>query len=306
MPEVVEVCLTSMFLHNKLKGKKITDIIIHGGRYKRNNMFKNMENIKSFKKLLPLKISKIDSKGKFMWFNLNNSYYLMNTFGLSGGWGFTKKTHSNIEFKINNNKSLYFTDSRNFGTIKITNNICELDKKLNKLAPDLLKTDFTENEFYKRVYDLINNNKNNKNKTIIKVLMSQNYPTSLGCGLGNYLAAEVLYMAKISPHTKMINIYNDKKLSDSLSKSIKYITKLSFLTTDVETDYLEDMDYEMCKYIKKIRNNSKYNFHPSVKIYKQKFKFKVYRQKFDPFGNKVKRDKIIDNRTTYWVPDVQK
>lgn len=318
MPEVVEVCLTSIFLNSKLKGKKIIDIIVHGGRYKRHGL----PGLTSFKHSLPMIIDKVDSKGKFMWFELsyginraNDSNFILNTFGLEGEWGFTKQKHSNIEIivkgKKDKSKSLYFTDSRNFGTIELTKDRIKLDDKLKLLAPDFLKVDFTEKEFYERVEDCILD-KNGKilktrgNKEIVKVLMTQMYPLSLGSGLGNYLSVEVLYRAKISPYKKLVDIYNDRKLSDRLSRSIKYVTKLSFMTANI--GYLGHLDIKMSGFVNNMRSHikKKYNFHPNTKIGNEVFKFKVYRQKEDPKGNKVRGDKLISTRTTYWVPSVQK
>jgi formamidopyrimidine-DNA glycosylase len=34
-------------------------------------------------------------------------------------------------------------------------------------------------------------------------------------------------------------------------------------------------------------------------------RFAVYNQKTDPFGNKVIKEKTLDNRTTHWVPEHQ-
>ncbi|AYV82045.1 MAG: formamidopyrimidine-DNA glycosylase [Homavirus sp.] len=317
MPEVVEVCLTAIFLESKLKNTNIVDIIIHGGRYKRHGM----PDLNNFKKNLPMKIEKIDSHGKFMWFELSNkkqTMYIMNTFGLEGEWGFTKQKHSNVEFVIkkdNKTRSLYFTDSRNFGTINITDSGKQFCDKYNILAPDLLKTDFTNAEFYNRVKNYILDNNGNilkqrANKEIIKILMTQNIPMSLGSGLGNYLSVEVLYRARISPHTKMLQLYSNRTLCNRIAQSIRFVTKLSFMTASI--GYLEHLDPKMDKFIKNLRSsingnkNHKYNFHPSVKINKEVFKFKVYKQKNDPKGNKVKADKIISGRTTYWVPNIQK
>ena len=313
MPEVVEVCLTSIFLNKKLKGKKLVDIIIHGGRYKRYGL----NDITTFKHQLPFIINSVNSKGKFMWFELskgNKSFYILNTYGLEGEWGFTKSKHSNVEFKIKHNnkiKSLYFTDSRNFGTIELSTSRDKLDKKLHLLAPDFLKEDFTETEFYKRIEDIIldrNDNiiKSRGNKEIVKVLMTQTKPLSLGSGLGNYLAVEVLYHAKISPYKTLEEIYNNKTICNRLSKSIKYITKLSFMTADI--GYMEHLDPKMASFINEMRKDikAKYNYHSKTKITNKMFTFNVYRQKKDPYGHKVIGDKIITGRTTYWVPTVQK
>lgn len=317
MPEVVEVCLTALYLNQELRNKKIVNIKILGGRYSRHPL----KGLPDFKNNLPLTINKIDSKGKFMWFELSNSknnYYILNTFGLEGMWGFNKKKHSHIIFEIKNNKEivkLYFTDSRNFGTIEMTPNKKILEKKLNSLGPDFLKENFSKEEFYNRIKNNIKTKDgkillNRANKKIVKVLMDQS-KNGIGSGLGNYLSAEILYCAKISPHKKLLEFYKNKYLAYDLAICIKKILKFVYLTAEI--GYLEHLDPKIDKFInnlrKKIRDdkNYKYNFHPDIKIKNNaKFKFIVYRQKKDPFGNKVKQEKIIPSRTTYWVPNIQK
>lgn len=307
MPEVVEVALTANYLNEKLKNYGIKDINILGGRYSRNSL----QGINEFKKKLPFTIKCIDSKGKFLWFELNKNFFILNTFGLSGEWGFDKKTHSNVELKLTNGNSVYFTDPRNFGTIILTNDNNVLYDKLDSLGPDLLKTDFTNDMFYDYIKNYLHKkdviNKTKKDKKIIQVLMNQTFSGGIGSGLGNYLAVEVLYRAKMSPHRKIYTIYKDRKLCDILANSIKYVTRLSYMTMDI--GYLSDTTSDMGKWIKKLRDNisNKYNYHSNTKIGKSKFKFKVYRQQEDPDGNKIKAEKdIIKGRTTYWSSTVQK
>ena len=303
MPEGVEVCLTAQFLHYLLKGRKITTLQVTGGRYSRHEL----SGLKDFRSNLPLKVNSVNSKGKFLWFELENDYYILNTFGLEGGWGVQKKKHSGIHVTINKNNAdsifdLYFSDPRNFGTLKIVkgdNGKKELEKKLDSLGSDFLQTSFTDDEFYDRVRMVIKN-KNKRNKEIIKILMDQRNNHGLGSGLGNYLVVEILYHAKISPYRKLIEFYENKDLSDKLSQAIKYVVSLSYKTSKI--GYLARMDKIMKKWINK--NRRKYNFHNSVKL-NEVFKFKVYKQKTDPSGYKVKADKIISGRTTYWVPELQ-
>ena len=317
MPEVVEVCLTALWLNHELKGKQISSIEIKGGRYSRHKL----KGLELFNKNKPFTIKKIDTKGKFMWFELEDSkgepFYILNRYGLTGEWGFTEYDHSNVMFKIYKHDNLYFTDQRNFGTIEITDDIKRLNEELDKMGPDFLKEPFTEKEFYERIEDYLYGGRGDDkkmssaraNRKIIKVLMDQRAKTGLGSGLGNYLAPESLYRAGISPHTKMKEIYNDRKLSNKLSKAIKYTVKSSFLTADI--GYLEDLDLGMASFVKKLRKdakkkNSKYNFHPDIKLKSNEtFTFKVYQQKEDPSGNPVKKDKIVTGRTTYWVPKKQ-
>lgn len=317
MPEGVECHLTALFLSARFHNKIITKITVLSGRYTK----KPIEGIKMFKKNLPLTINKINSKGKFLRFELSNKdadIYLMNTFGLTGSWSLTKKKHSRISFTIKkNNKTykLYYTDPRNFGTIKITSDKNILDEKLESLGPDFLKTTFTKTDFFNRIKKYIHKRNGSissprANREIVKVLMDQKANSGLGSGIGAYLAVEILYHAKISPRKKMKYIYRNKKLAYQLAKSIKYIIKLSYMTADV--GYMEHLDNNMDKWVKKLRKrisknkDHKYHYHPDVNLKNNVFTFKVYRQKADPLGNKVTPDKIIAGRTTYWVKAVQK
>jgi formamidopyrimidine-DNA glycosylase len=305
MPEVVEVALTSYFLNYKMKNKTLNKINILGGRYSR----KSLPGLSIFSTELPLTVIKVDSKGKLLWIELENNHYILNTFGLEGEWNTSKNTHSSVEY-VFDNFSLYYSDSRNFGTFKITNSKLILDKKLNSINFDFLKTNFTENDFYNRIQNIIMN-KNGKinvkkgGTKIIKILMDQTLK-GLGSGLGNYLAVDALYVAKISPHTKLITIYNSRSLSNRLSKAIKYIVKKAFITSDI--GYLDHSDHHMAKFINKYRNTYDLSsiIHPDITIdLNDKYQFLVYRQKKDPFGNIIKSDKIIKGRTTYWSPVIQ-
>ena len=129
--------------------------------------------------------------------------------------------------------------------------------------------------------------------------MEQNATTSLGCGIGNYLSAEILYRAKISPRKKMIDIYHDKKIVYKLANKIKYTIKLAFLTANV--GYLSHLDNSMSTWITKFRQRikddttHKYHYHPDINIKNNIFNYDVYRQKKDPKGNPVIMDKILPN-----------
>jgi len=319
MPELPEVLLTSLFLNDKLQNKSMTNMTILGGRYTRHEM----EGIKIFKSYKPFTVLSVNSKGKFLWFELqgknNKIYYLLNRFGLTGAWGFTQEEYSHIMFNITNDdktEALYFSDARNFGSMAFTAKRPDLDDELNELGEDFLKTTFTNDEFHQRIKNIILDKAGKikqtiANKEIVKILMNQKAKDGLGSGLGNYLAPEILYDSKISPYTKLLTIYNNRTLSDKLSHSIKYVTKKAFMTADV--GYLEDLDKSMDVFIKKLRkdiakdNNHVYNFHPVIHLKDDDiFAFNVYRQKEDPLGNKVEVAKIITGRSTYWVPDVQK
>jgi formamidopyrimidine-DNA glycosylase len=192
----------------------------------------------------------------------------------------------------------------------------KLLEKLEKLGPDFLKEDFTNEDFYMRIKKYLTTktgklNLSRMKKKIVQVLMEQQLCKGFGSGLGNYLIVEILYNARISPHKTIYEIFCNRLILDSLSKAIKYIVKLSFETNI--SGYIGHLDKDIKKFIYNLRkdiklhDNHENNYHKKVQIKKNKFSFKVYRKKKDPHGNIVKVEKnLIKNRTTYWSPTVQK
>jgi len=162
MPEINEVRRYADFIFSKLENKKILEINILNGRYKKHTPF---EHYTTLKNKLPLKLLDIQTKGKLMWMELEDNFYILVTLGLSGGWCYldnkikkptlkdydfsevedqflnyipdTKMdsyltnalNHLNVEFKIDKG-SIYFFDTLSFGTVKILKGIDELNKKL--------------------------------------------------------------------------------------------------------------------------------------------------------------------------------
>ena len=298
MPEGPEVIISTQYLNKKLKNKKITNINVISGRYTHQklqgiNLLKNKN----------LSVKKVNSKGKFIWFDIddvdnNQKLYLMNTLGMTGLWSFNEEKSNRvkitIETKTGKTKELYFTDARNFGTIDITSDKKVLDKRLDKLSPDILRSNITDERLLKLSEQYISKSRANKN--VVKVLMNQNAIVS---GIGNYLVAEILYDAKISPYTNMDELSKDrlKKLVHSMRK----ITKMAYY--DNITGYMVNFKGFMNNHPKDIHNGMFPNYLPDIAG--KKFRFNVYQQEKDSKGNIVQRDEIVKGRTIHWVPSVQ-
>ena len=224
MPEINEVRKYADFLNDKLKNKKITEINILNGRYKKHGPFELYNELKDH---LPLKVLNVQTKGKFLYFTLENNYFIFSTLGLSGGWVFLNKStnkyqhpemleylqkeemdsylatsikHLNVEFKVDHN-AVYFYDTLSFGTLKIIKDPKELEKKLNTIGPDIMEESTSFELFQERI-----NKKINSNKAIGLVLMNQ----KIISGIGNYLRADILWLAKISPFRKVKDITEDE------------------------------------------------------------------------------------------------
>ena len=300
MPECPEIVILTQYL-NKIKKYNITKFEILGGKYLRKpfNNFEIFENV--------LEIVDINSKGKLIWFELlnvktNETIYMTSHLGLTGFWSFNEdKAKIKIHLEKNDKKKeLYYEDDRNFGNINVYLTKEEFENKINELSVDVLKDDYDFVTLFKK----FSNYKKNSEKNIVNVLMEQKKNKGIVSGIGNYLMAEILYNAKISPF-RTIGSLNDNEIK-TLEQSIKYIVKLSYYYND--TGYMTNFD----KYIKKHHEdiiNGKYpDYHSEIKLEKNdKFEFNVYGKKKDLLGNIVEIDKTIQgDRSTYYVSSIQK
>lgn len=306
MPEGPEVTILGEYLNSKTKGKTVLEITILSGKYKRKGI-NDIEKINKKK----YKIKKVDSKGKLMWFELendSNELFITSHLGLAGFWSFYKSNNDRIVIKIKNEKNdkeynLYFSDPRNFGNIEIVSED-KLNNKLSLLADDALKCEFTNEEFEEKIIKYLSVSSSRKNQMIFKVLMKQEKNDGLLSGLGNYLTPEILYDCKISPKRE-IGLLKQEEIH-RLAYSIKYIIKLSYYNNF--TGYMTNFGNFIEKHKKNIDDGKIKEYHTDVKLKKtDTFQFKVYQQKKDPYGNIVEANKEINkDRTTYWVPSVQK
>jgi len=300
MPEVCEIVITTNVLNHILKNGILEKFKIISGRYTHNKL----SELKLLKKK-NLKFIECNSKGKFLWITMKSDseyIYILNTFGLTGFWNFEKTNNSRISITIINRYDkkikLYYNDQRNFGTFNITNNINILNKKLNQLAYDLLKTDFDYKKFNGWI-EKFNEKKNHQKMKIVQILLNQNKNDGIGSGIGNYLVCEILYKAKISPYRTICSLNKDE--IKKLCFSIKYLLKLAYLKNP--TEYMDKKFVQINN--KLIKKGKVPIYHKNVKLKNEKFQFLVYRQKKDPYNNKVIADKIINGRKTYWSPKIQ-
>lgn len=311
MPEGPEVCITAQYLKSKLKNRHVTKLEILSGRYTHGKL-KGAEYLDGKTHYI---VNDVSSKGKLLWMTMTNSkdttdkLYLISHFGLTGGWSFHKSNSDRIRLIVNNEKKkkkyhLYYSDDRNFGTIGLTKDLNDVTDKTDKLAPDLLKTEFTPQQFLDMVNTFVNKSSKRKDMILGKVLMNQNKSNSFGSGLGNYLTPEILYDAKLSPF-RTLGSLSDTEIK-TLGMSVKRILKLSYYNNT--TGYMNNFESFVDSHKLGIKSGKYPDYHSDIKLKStDEFEFKVYRLKTDKLGNPVKKDTSInDGRTTYWVPNVQK
>lgn len=291
MPEVCEVALTTEILKQELLHYDLTEINVTEKKFKK--IPKNLSNIR---KKLPLSVVDINSKGKMMWIKYDEDIYMTVGFGLEGKWSFEEETYSKMNFVFESKKKekvLWWNDIFSYGNIVFYTNKSDFVKKLNTLGMDFLKSSYTKTDIYQSIKKI----KETKyaDKMIVELLMNQK---KLGSGLGNYLSADVLYVAKLKPSRKIKSITESE--SNALTLAIKRVIKTAYYHNDNRyMEYLHD-------YLEDHKRNSKYL--NDVNIFKtgKSFKFFVYKRKKDDNNNDVLADKLIKGRTTYWSPKVQK
>ena len=115
--------------------------------------------------------------------------------------------------------------------------------------------------------------------TIAKALMNQ----SVICGVGNYVKAESLYRAELSPW-RLVGSLSSKEMK-ALNLCVQHVLQQAYADKGAT--------------IKTYRNTDD-------KPGGASFHFMVYGKKIDPHGNDVIKEETADGRITHWVPTVQK
>ena len=266
MPEGPECRRMAHQLAERVSNRTIKSIEIVSGRYTK----KPIENIEKFEDDLPIKIQGAGVHGKFIFFLLNSQWSIWNTLGMTGSWSSDLKKHSRVKFCLDEGER-YYNDQRNFGTLKFVQGKQPLVKKLSSLGPDLLAEECSNRDFAERLAK-------KHNKTIAEAIMDQ----SVLSGVGNYVKAEALYLAKISPNRIVSDLTSDEIVL--LNKTTRSVLVNSFesggATIKSYADFYGDTGNATDRFL-------------------------VYGKKFDPNGNPVVKEKTADKRTTHWVPKVQ-
>jgi formamidopyrimidine-DNA glycosylase len=168
---------------------------------------------------------------------------------------------------------IYFNDPRHFGTIKFVQGKDQLNNKLTELGWDPLQDDLNKNSPW------LISKLSKTSKPIGQVLMDQ----SLFSGVGNYIRAEALYLAKMSPWRPANQISKDDAVMlfqnciDVMQESYQH---QGATIQTYKTVYGEEGRYSSC--------------------------FKVYGKKVDPLGNQIIKEDTPDGRTIHWCPAIQK
>ena len=164
-----------------------------------------------------------------------------------------------------------------FGTLKVINSKETLLQKLNTIGPDIMDDLTTLDVFETKI-----KSNSNGGKAIGIVIMNQ----KLISGIGNYIRADALWLAKINPFRKVKQLKEDE--IKKLFHSLKVITWGNY-----------NRKYAM---FHKIINKSD-------KIpYDYKRDFFVYREEKDIYGNPIVKEELYEGsqkRFIYWSKGYQ-
>jgi len=283
MPEGPEVAYIAQEMHRAIHGKTLQAMRIVKGRYITHGP---PAHYKEFNAALPLTCESIKNKGKVIFITFSGGWTVIVKLGLTG-WLYTaspptwKPDYKNVLFYFSKDHTIEsspsthtmtFTDVRSYGTLTFTKDPAVVEKEHSKLGLYIMDATTTWPVFWKAVQK-VTAKKTAHTDTIEDLITDQQ---KLVCGIGNYLKAEVFYMAKIAPMRKVATLTEKewRTLFNAMKKKTGQMIKALHREKTHPGTYFNSM--------------------------------KIYQQDKDPLGNEVKKYKTSTGRTTHWVPAVQK
>ncbi|XP_015067486.1 formamidopyrimidine-DNA glycosylase isoform X2 [Solanum pennellii] len=226
MPELPEVEAARRAIEDNCIGKKIVKAIIADD----SKVIDGVSPV-DFKASLEGKtIVAANRKGKNMWLVLDSPPFPTFQFGMAGaiyikGVAVTKykgsavkdddewpSKYSKVFLELDDGLELSFTDKRRFARVRSLENPVSVPP-ISELGPDALLEPMTVDEFYKAL---------SKKKIGIKALLLDQ---SFISGIGNWIADEVLYQARIHPMQSASSI--SKEDCATLLKCINEVTEFA-------------------------------------------------------------------------------
>jgi formamidopyrimidine-DNA glycosylase len=192
---------------------------------------------KKIKLAKPIKLIDVKVRGKQIVLCFEKDIYLGVHFMLTGRFG-TKEDKNVRHIFYFGGVPLYFSDARNFAHI-VWMNKEELKAMLARIGPSIMNID--EDDFIEAY--------NNASGKLATVLHNQ----QIVSGIGNYLRAEAMYRAKLSPLTKVESM--TKKEIASLYTALKYLVN-KIVSLGGTHDYA-DLDGNYGAYTYKIYGRAK-------------------------------------------------
>ena len=262
MPEGPECKLTVDYLNKALRGKKILDWVFCGGGYTDDAP----DGFQHFDDSLPLLVREVSCKGKFIYFTLTDEkghdHYILHSLMMTGRWQKKYDDYCKWFVEVDDGKTIWFRSPRSLSTLTFTIKSEMLQEKLDKLGPDILTREFSMPVFKGLA-------KKYSKRNVTSFLMDQ----QVIAGCGNYIKAETLWYAAVSPMRKVGDL-SEREL-ELIYEGMRVISRVSYNKRGLSLkDYADE-------------NGVGGHYSGDLKIYGKKH---------------AKRTKTADGRTTYWDP----
>lgn len=222
MPELPEVEGYKVYIDSTVLHKKIT-------RFEcRDNRLLKTSTADFEKYLVKEELTGTKRIGKYLFVKTSGEKILVIHFGMTGRPNYYKEKddrpkYGHIVLTFENGFHFAFENKRKFGWWDLIDSIedYKVDRKLSDDARDLSLEDFKDSL--------------RKRKTFIKaVLMDQ----SVAAGIGNWMADDILYQAKIHPETKVQDL-SDKDIKN-IFKAMKHVIEVAIENDAHYPDFPED------------------------------------------------------------------
>jgi formamidopyrimidine-DNA glycosylase len=266
MPEGPEVKRMGLSLESRILDETVTRAEVLGGKWIKTPP----TGINEFQESLPARVTAVTVKGKTIHIHFDNGWRIWNTLGMSGGWKDSRTKHAHFVFTTQGGRDVWFDDVRRFGNLIFIQHESDFNKRLKAVGPDLLAAETEFKDFERAI--------SKRSTPICKALMDQ----KVIAGVGNYIKAEALYRARISPHSLCRDIPTSKL--EELYNQLRWIMSKSLQQGGATFSTYSDMD----------GGEGSFPFY-----------FHVYMKSTCPLGYPVVRELTEDGRTTHWVPQVQ-
>lgn len=266
MPESPEADIMAEDARSVLLGRDILDLWECGGRFVKLPVpGLDLE----LRRSLPKRVLDVERRGKAVLVRLEDEVTIVVTFGMSGRFSLEREKHAGFRVShgtIFDVEQLYFVDPRHFGTVRIFRG--DLEGNLPSLGWDALSQEVDVS----RVRSTLE--RHARDRTVGEVLLDGR----IFSGIGNYLRAEGLWAAKISPRRRAKELSNEEL--ENLCRELRRLTLRS-----------RELGGCTLRSFSSLRGNGTFSS-----------ELTAYGRITDPLGNAISREKDSSGRTVWWAP----
>ncbi|MFC2173965.1 Fpg/Nei family DNA glycosylase [Acidobacteriota bacterium] len=198
MPELPEVERARLLAATSLSGKLIAGIVADEDTI----VFQDIKPRAFCRRLKGRRVRAVCRKGKHLWFELDRPPHPSFHFGMTGR--FTVYTRAcdrppyfKVEFRMDDGTRLAMINKRRLGRIRLLEKPL-LQPPISRLGFDPLIEMISQSEFTRRLLA--------RKAPVKAVLLDQ----SFAAGIGNWIADEILYQARIDPHRRACGLSEEE------------------------------------------------------------------------------------------------